>query len=231
MSGSLGGGQAAGRHHAERAADPVARGRSRPSSGWSPRRRSAQVTRVSNWMSRRRSKRSATWLSVAQDLRLGGVALGPVPFLLQLRREGVGIVAGSRRRSARRDSGSSTRCRRRRRPARRPGRKSRGRAAGAACTGRRTRRRRSPPRWFRRGRPCRLRPWSSSRTSRCSPGLSWHSGFSLGGKATHSTPCCQRPPAGAARPGIANDWLSGRLPLNQESPAMLDASTQWSRCG
>ena len=75
----------------------------------------ADSTRVSNRMSRRRSNRSATWLRVAEDLGLGGVALGPVPLLLELVGELVASTPCSRRRSGRRGSGSSTRCRRRRR--------------------------------------------------------------------------------------------------------------------
>ena len=54
-------------------------------------------------------------VEVAQDLGLLGIALRPVPLLLQLLREGIAVGSGSPNRSARRDSGSSTRCRRRRR--------------------------------------------------------------------------------------------------------------------
>ena len=75
-------------------------------------------------------------VEVAQDLRLGGDTLGPVPFLLQLRSRTSSNIACSRRRSARRDSGSSTRCRRPRCPARARERTGPSGAAGAACTAR-----------------------------------------------------------------------------------------------
>ena len=44
----------------------------------------AAVTRVFRRMSRRRSKRSATWLKYALELLLPGEDLGPLPLLLEL---------------------------------------------------------------------------------------------------------------------------------------------------
>ena len=116
------------------------RRRSSPPSARRRRRSAAAVTRVSSWMSRRRSKRSATWLRYALDLGLRRVPLRPLPLLLELRRRTSRSSRCSRRRSARPGSGSSTRCRPPRRRLRRAGRTARRSAAGAARTGRQIRR-------------------------------------------------------------------------------------------
>ena len=85
-------------------------------------------------------------LQVAQDLRLGRVALAPRPLLLRAPRRTSRSTRGSRRRSAHPGSGSSTTCRRSRRPP--PARPcaAPGCAAGAGRTAPRTRRRRPPRR-------------------------------------------------------------------------------------
>ena len=91
---------------------------------------------------RRHGWRSAGFPAAAQSARSS-----PIPAAT--RRRTNTNTACSRCRSARRDSGSSTRCRRRRRPARKPVPKIPARAAGAACTCRQIPRR---PRQRRRSR-------------------------------------------------------------------------------
>ncbi len=99
-------------------------------------------------------------VGVAQDLRLRGKQLAPLPFLLSSC-ENDRSTACSRRRSARRDSGSSTRCHRRPCRPRTRGPTCRDRAGDAACTSRRNRRRRSPHRrcWAVLLRSCAWAPY------------------------------------------------------------------------
>ena len=143
--------QAAGRHDAERAETSVAAlGRDRPA----PRRLveggrgdarveldvAAQVEAVGDVV------------EVAQDLGLRRVALGPLPLLLELVGEPVGVLqaldVAARAGVAVPVPGAADAARR----PRTPGRRARARAAGGACRGRRSRRRRRPRRRLVAGR-------------------------------------------------------------------------------
>ncbi len=85
-------------------------------------------------------------LGVTQDLGLRGVALGPLPFLLEFGVPAVGVVDRQDVATGTRDSGSSTRFRPRRQRSRGRRCASPPRASGTAGTSRRNLRRRSPRR-------------------------------------------------------------------------------------
>ena len=173
--------QAAGREHEVVRRHSIAvRRRHRPAAGTLVECRTIDA-RIEA-MSGRRSKWSATWLAYRKfPAAARSARSSPTPAAIHRRTNR--STGCSRRRTARRDTGSSTRCRRHHRPAHRPGPTIRAHGAGAACTCRQTRHRPRRRRRSRCQRRCPCRRWIARQTLLRAP-----SEFALGPKPAFYRP-------------------------------------------